>query len=315
MRKKNTLKIVCLAASMINLFSCAQNDEKASITSWEVPDKYRAVLKENAGTVEEFIYTTHDYVDNSNSTEEKKANVYLPYGYDQTKQYDVLYLLHGTDPQSVNHIETWLYTIGIKNVLDNMIYYGDIDPLIVVTPTFYCYGLYGDDDMTNIKEVTPTKKKSSENFGYELRNDLIPAIEGHYSTYSSGTDESSFIASRDHRALAGLSNGARITLNGGMQQNFDYISYFGCFSSSVDAEELLTSLKQEKFKDYKLNYMFNSDGIYDFAYNSHMKMYKKLLEDEMFDEKNSEYVEIAFSYHSARSWRVGLYDALQRFFK
>lgn len=39
------------------------------------------------------------------------------------------------------------------------------------------------------------------------------------------------------------------------------------------------------------------------------------MKDDMFTEENTEYVQIAFGYHSARSWRVGLYDALQRFFK
>ena len=51
------------------------------------------------------------------------------------------------------------------------------------------------------------------------------------------------------------------------------------------------------------------------AYNSHKKMVKELLEDEKFNQDNVEYVQIAFGYHSARSWRVAFYDSLQRFFK
>ena len=115
--------------------------------------------------------------------------------------------------------------------------------------------------------------------------------------------------------MAGLSNGARITLSGGMMENFDCISWFGCFSSSVDSAELLKALNSEKFSSYKLNYMFNADGIYDFAYNGHKNMVEELMKDDMFTEENTEYVQIAFGYHSARSWRVGLHDALQRFFK
>lgn len=271
-------------------------------------------MNEN-GSVVSLSYTTKDYIDGTDATEEKTANVYLPYGYDDSKQYNVLYLLHGTDPQTVNHIETWLYTIGIKNVLDNLIYYKDIDPLIVVTPTFYSYGLYGDDNITNIKDVTPVKKKSSLNFSYELRNDLIPIVESKYSTYASSTDSASLASSRDHRAMAGLSNGARITLMAGMEDNFDYISYFGCFSSSVDSIELLEKMHQDRYEGLKLNYMFNADGIYDFAYNAHKKMVNSILKDDLFNEENTEYVEIAFGYHSSRSWRVSLYDALQRFFK
>lgn len=239
----------------------------------------------------------------------------MPYNYDESKQYNIIYLIHGTDRQSVNHIETWLYTVGIKNVLDNMIFYNDIDPVIVVTPSFYSYGLYGDDNMTNIREVTPVKEKSTKNFGYELKYDLIPAVESKYSTYAEDVDEKSLIDSRDHRAMAGLSNGARITLDGGMTQNFDYISWFGCFSSSIESSKIIEAIHSEKNKNYKLNYLFNADGIYDFAYNAHKKMYEELLKDESFNENNLEYVEIAFGYHSSRSWQISMYDALQRFFK
>ena len=280
-----------------------------------IPDKYKQERTDEKGQVVEVTYSTKDYVDGTDKVEEKKTNVYLPYNYDESKQYNIIYLIHGTDRQSVNHIETWLYTVGIKNVLDNMIFYNDIDPVIVVTPSFYSYGLYGDDNMTNIREVTPVKEKSTKNFGYELRYDLIPAVESKYSTYAEDVDEKSLIDSRDHRAMAGLSNGARITLDGGMTQNFDYISWFGCFSSSIESSKIIEAIHSEKNKNYKLNYLFNADGIYDFAYNAHKKMYEELLKDESFNENNLEYVEIAFGYHSPRSWQISMYDALQRFFK
>ena len=215
----------------------------------------------------------------------------------------------------MTHQQTWLYIIAMKNILENMIARGDIEPLIVVTPSFYSYGLFGDDDMKEIKEFSQVKVDSTNNFIKELRYDLIPAVEGKYSTYADGTEEENFISSRDHRALAGLSNGCRITYLGGMVENFDYFSWFGCYSASIDSQMILNALNSETFNQYSLNYMFNADGIYDFAYNSHKKMVKELLEDEKFNQDNVEYVQIAFGYHSARSWRVAFYDSLQRFFK
>jgi enterochelin esterase-like enzyme len=279
-----------------------------------VPAKYRAEQTKEAGEVVSLTYTAHDYVTKTANTEEKTCNIYLPYGYDESEQYNIIYLVHGTDPQTVVHQNTWFYTIGVKNILDNMIYYGDIRPTIVVAPTFYSYGLYGDDTMTSIKEVTPVKKNSTENFGMELRNDIIPAVESAFSTYAEDVSQEGLTASRDHRAMAGLSNGCRITYSGGMAENFDYISWFGCYSSSVDSALILDALNSEQFADYKLNYMFNADGIYDFAYNGHKKMVDALLKSDRFTEENTEYVQIAFGYHSARSWRVGFYDSLQRFF-
>ena len=319
MKAKNYLTILCAAAfSAATMFLCAcgnGGDGPATITDSEVPAKYRAERTTEAGEVVSLTYTAHDYAIGTAATEQKYCNVYLPYGYSEEEEYNILYLIHGTDPQTVVHQETWLYTIGVKNILDNMIYYGDIEPLIVVTPSFYSYGLYGDDNMTSVTEVTPVKENSTNNFGMELRNDIIPAVESKYSTYAADVTEEALISSRDHRAMAGLSNGCRITYLGGMVENFDYISWYGCFSSSVDSQILLDALNSERYSDYELNYMFNADGIYDFAYNGHKKMVEELMEDERFTEENTEYVTISFGYHSARSWRVGLYDALQRFFK
>ncbi len=318
LKLRKTLTIssaVLLCAAAVFLGACSGGDGAASTTSWEVPSKYREENTAAAGEVVELDYTTRDYVNGTDDTEDKYCNVYLPYGYDESRQYNILYVVHGTDPQSTTHQNTWLYTIGMKNILDNMIYYGDIEPLIVVAPTFYCYGLYGDDSFTSVTEVTPVKDLSTQNFGSELRYDIIPAVESTYSTYAEDTTEEALQASRDHRAMAGLSNGCRITFRGGMEENFDYISWYGCFSSYVDSSELLSALHQSKYSGLKLNYMFNADGIYDFAHNGHKHMVEDLMEDSLFTEDNTEYVNISMGYHSNRSWRVALYDALQRFFK
>lgn len=38
---------------------------------------------------------SYDYTSDSRNEITKTAYVYLPYGYDETKQYDILYLMHG----------------------------------------------------------------------------------------------------------------------------------------------------------------------------------------------------------------------------
>ncbi len=309
--KKRNLLLVTLSL----LASCGKEGNVVSVTTFDVPSSLMEERTDHQGMIETISYTTRDYVNNSGKTQEKKANVYLPFSYEPTKQYNVLYLLHGTDMQSVDHINTWFKTIGMKNILDNMIYQGVIDPLIVVAPTFYSYGLYGDDNMSNITEMTPVKQHSSDNFGYELRNDIIPTVENKYSTYASDIDSSGLKESRNHRAMAGLSNGARITLKGGLMQNFDYISSFGCYSSSWDAKEITQALNKDEYKGLNLTGFYNASGIYDFAYNAQKKMYDELQKDERFTSDNCQYFKISFGYHSARSWRVGLYDTLQYLFK
>ena len=116
---------------------------------WDFGKKNNAVddLKQpcdQQGTVVELEYDTPAYAVNDllglDETLHKKVCVYLPYGYDETKQYDILYLLHGTEGETDGPMEEfWLKQWGYETlpVLDNMIAQGLCDPVIVVTPTYY----------------------------------------------------------------------------------------------------------------------------------------------------------------------------------
>ena len=53
---------------------------------WEAPC-------DHAGTIEKLEYTTSVYGDTLNQW----ANVYVPYGYDASKQYNIIYFFHGTN--------------------------------------------------------------------------------------------------------------------------------------------------------------------------------------------------------------------------
>lgn len=59
-----------------------------------IPVKYISQRFSECGTIETISYTTFDYFGDGSEIE-KHANVYLPYGYDEEKQYNVLYLMHG----------------------------------------------------------------------------------------------------------------------------------------------------------------------------------------------------------------------------
>ena len=59
-----------------------------------VPSEYFRPASEQ-GTVEVLWYDSKDYTASSKPTTRKPAYVYLPYGYDASKKYDVIYLLHG----------------------------------------------------------------------------------------------------------------------------------------------------------------------------------------------------------------------------
>jgi enterochelin esterase-like enzyme len=159
------------------------------------PSSYSNPISQS-GTVVRISYDTRDYVSADGGTRQNNATVYLPYGYSDSRQYNVLYLVHGHygDDRTFLSVNDSL----LKNVLDNMIAQGDIDPLIVVTPT-YNYGSPTSDYVA----ADPYCKALPQ----ELLHDLIPLVESRYSTYAESTDEQGLATSRDHRAIGGFSMG------------------------------------------------------------------------------------------------------------
>ena len=182
---------------------------------------YKREAAEQQGTVETLEYETPAYAVNAvlgtDYTITKKLNIYLPYGYDPEKDYNILYLMHGggddqdywlTDFSDRTHGET------TRNVLDHMIEDGLCDPMIIVTPTFYssvegvevteeqCSAIInelGEENYTKIDDLYTWY------FQYELRDQIIPLVESTYSTYAQNdVSEENLIATRDHRAYAGL---------------------------------------------------------------------------------------------------------------
>ena len=288
------------------------------------------------GTVEELTYEAPAYATNellgTDSTIEKTVQVYLPYGYDESKQYNVLYLLHGTGGNDKYWFETAKGADGSENVtsnvLDNMIKKGLCDPVIVVTPNFYSeimdkdhkisddavveYGKENGDDFLKVRNDLWTQF-----FQYELRNDIMPLVESTYSTYAGkDTSEESMIASRDHRALAGLSRGAMATTRSGMLGNLDEISYFGNYSG--------VWAMFDKFKDtvagseYKVNYWYNGTGTADFAAENHLEFHNQVMaemSDTFTDGENYAMVVKNGGAQEYGNWIVDLYNSLLVFFK
>lgn len=145
----------------------------------------------------------------------KRANIYLPPGYDENDpetKYNVLYLLHGVG----GNRNEWLWERQdgrqvMCNIFDNLIFNGEIDPLIVVFPE----GRSAHDWENNEFPSNDTNVLGFYYFDYELRYDLIPFIESTYNTYANITDTSPEAVeyNRKHRAIAGLSMGGMQALN------------------------------------------------------------------------------------------------------
>ena len=260
-----------------------------------IPVKYINLRFKEAGTIQDITYTSKDYFGDGKDVE-KKAHVYLPYGYDESKEYSVLYLMHGIggdeDEWGMNGSSS-----KVKTIMDNLSYYGDIDSFIVVTP--------------NGRSATNHAKDSDYNsfycFGEELRNDLIPYIDSHYST----------IADRDHRAMAGLSMGGMQTINIGIGECIDLFGYFGAFSAAPTSNPATKTAEILADNTLPIHYFYNICGTEDgIAYASSSTAAKNLPEvcDQFQDGENFMWQELPGA-HDFNIWYLGFYNFAQIAFK
>ncbi|WP_342980073.1 MULTISPECIES: hypothetical protein [unclassified Ruminococcus] len=269
---------------------------------WAVPAKYDAEESEQAGIVEEVVYDTKAYATDERDVK-KTAYVYLPYGYNEEKEYNILYLMHGTGDDEKYWLKTNPYN---KTMLDNMIANGDIEPLIVVTPTFYVE----DDCADDLDQLTYS-------FAKELRNDLMPEIESSYSTYTKSADDKGFFQSRDHRAFAGLSRGAVTMYHSALCKSLDYFSWFGAFSGSrTDKTAFEDTIQTGGFAELPIHYLYVASGTFDFALPGQVQDYQALLDIEprLRSGVNTCFDVFPMRYHSMGNWHLALYNFLQKIF-
>jgi len=276
------------------------SDEKASI-SLMLPTKYSTPYQGEKGTVETIKYMAYDYLGDGEPVE-KKAYVYLPAGYDESKQYNVLYLLHGIggseDEWGLNGNNSKL-----KKILDNLMGEGSVEPFILVTPNGKAYAVKHSDSNDLFYK-----------FGYELRNDLIPYIESHYSTYAEYSEEGyDMTATRTHRAVAGLSMGGMQTINIGIGECLDLFSYFGAFSAAPTSNAQTIVADNIDKSEYEVDYFYNICGLQDnIAYASASGAAKNLpfFSEKITDGENFMWQE-KDGAHDFNIWYLGIYNFSQ----
>jgi enterochelin esterase-like enzyme len=88
---------------------------------WAVPKQWDSLSDAPQGTIEEVVYQTHAYATDKRDVM-KSALVYLSAGYDENKQYNILYLLHGSGDDQYYWLRTHEYN---KIMLDNMMAAGE----------------------------------------------------------------------------------------------------------------------------------------------------------------------------------------------
>jgi len=194
----------------------------------------------------------------------KSLNVYLPYGYDQNKKYNIFYLMHGGGE---NENTVFSNDVKMHLILDNMIKNGEIEPMIVVAPTFN--GCPSSDGNMGAGTVWN-----------EMRQSIIPFVEKKYSTYANkDTSIESLKTSRYHRAYGGFSMGGGSTWNM-LINNLDICAYYMPLSGHcwLGASGIQNAIDKSGFSKREY-FVLAATGDQDLAYNNMKNLMPTLQND------------------------------------
>jgi enterochelin esterase-like enzyme len=218
----------------------------------------------------------------------RKMQVYTPPDYSTDMKYPVLYLLHGIGGDETE----WVRFAKPDVLLDNLIAEGKAVPMIIVMPN----GRAQKDDRANAgMGAAPAFAK----FERDLLDDVIPAIQARYSTYTN----------RENRALAGLSMGGGQTLNFGLG-HLDTFAWIGAFSSAPNTKPPTELVPDAAAATSQLKFLLltcgNKDGLIGISQGVHVYL----------KEKNVPHVwHVDGNAHDATHWRNSLYWFTQKLFR
>ena len=305
------------------------------------------------GRVERMEYAAPNYLHANGGEVTKTAYVYLPFGYEDkpvveddgaagedeaqehvtaeaamqgvaeaevegSPRYNVLFLMHGRSRGS-DFLFTW-EDGAIVNLLDNMIGNGDIEPLIVVTPTYLAH---------EGQAVSYTEESHMLNpFSKELKGTLLPEVARRYWTYAGGTGPEELEAARTHMGFGGFSFGAVTTwyvFLRCLRQVAWYMPMYGdCWVEGVyggnlrpmqTTERLIKSVQRAQCDagDYHIHL---STGTHDPMYQSVKKQSQSMRRrSAYFTADNFTYTCKQGGDHSYTAVVESLYDALPGFFR
>ncbi len=218
----------------------------------------------------------------------RKMQVYTPPGYTSDKKYPVLYLLHGIGGDETE----WERFATPDVLLDNLIADGKAVPMIIVMPN-------GRAQKNDRADAGMGAAPAFAKFERDLLDDVIPAIQSRYSTY---TD-------REHRALAGLSMGGGQTLNFGLT-HLDTFAWLGSFSAAPNTKapaELVPdpAAVKEQLKVFWIS-AGNKDGLISISQGMHAYLKEKGVPHIWHVDGNG---------HDPTHWRNSLYYFAQQIFR
>ena len=285
-----------------------------SLTETDLPEELLRPA-EHRGTVLEEDYPTRDMVSDVPDRINKDVTVYLPYGYDPEKQYDVLILLHCAWAdhrfwlgQERNYgSEEAPVPVSVPNLLDRMIEEGYCRPLIVVSPCIYLY----DRQPSNAGNGY-----DYEQFEQEIGTDFLPWIAENYGTYAADGSPEALRAAREHFGVLGASFGAYAEYFCVIGENFDLLAWY-CFCGGGEIEpwHLAERWTENGTAELPLRMLYICEGEFDDRYGPEISYHNLLTFGGAFNEENVKFTLVQGWGHEDHSYLVGLYNSLQMFFR
>jgi enterochelin esterase-like enzyme len=249
------------------------------------PDEWRQVPH---GTV-----NIHWY-ESKTAGRRRRVHVYTPPGYQRnlTREYPVLYLLHGSGDNDSH----WML-LGRANVIaDNGIADGNTLPMVIVMPDGHMPAA-----ATEGEDPKEARARARASFERDLLGDILPLVESNYRVYRD----------RGHRAIAGLSMGGMQSVHIGLK-NLDKFAWLGVFSAGARGGEAgLAAVRADpKRANELLKLLWIGIGKEDFLLPSARELDKTLTELSV----KHEYHETAGA-HRWSVWRMYLPQFQSRLFR
>ena len=273
-----------------------KNNESSLMVPQElavIPEKYFLPASQQ-GKLVELRCNTYESKTYEQKTQQlaKRAIVYLPYGYSEDQEYNVFYLMHGGWGNETATLGTLERSSSLKNVVDNAIANGEFEPLIIVCPT---YNNTSPEDSANFSLAL----ELNQNYYNELINDLIPAVESTYSTYTESTSPEDLMNSRDHRGFGGFSMGSVATWRT-FQYGLNYFRYFLPMScgTSLDEENIFAAAENHDPNDY---FVWVIAGTNDFAYSYDTKR-AELMRNSLYFKESTREQNGNFAYYAKEGY-------------
>ena len=256
------------------------------------------------GTLETVEYETKNYTSDLSSVT-KQMCIYLPYGYDESKEYNVIFLMHTMGASERFWFSEHEYkkddgthqNLYIPYLIDNMIERGNCAPVIVVS---LC-GYINDD-----ARYERNSDRDFTQFISEFKYDILPYMESNYAVAKG----------RDHVGFMGASFGAYLTYRSILGPCFDVCSYFGLTGGgTVEPGWLEDKWAGCNASDERANLIYIAEGDCDDRGPVELGYMYLAARNDLFDSDNLKFTLYENTAHEFREWDNTLFNCLQMFFR